>query len=321
MTNRTVILLYLLGFSLVFIIISSALVVNAKSNRSKATNFSAKLDRMHNELTYNFLHTKSFLVQDAGGTSLSRSQGLTSVKLKKSSNKSLYAMVDEILIDPMYMEDVNHEKLSSIKDHLYKHTSAFDWITSRLKERGSESHGILGGINTTTKMLHKNKLVLRMDILESRNYEKDFLLTGEEKYIDKFNQGIDKIRSRVQQTSKSTQKAIALELLRIYQKDFDHLVRISQETGIRTNTGRYAQMVFWEDELFTLIEELRRDSEKLYEDVATYNQRALGFYCTCMIIASFLFSRFIASSLQDRFEIAKRTSNPVKPVHLISKSA
>jgi len=316
MTNRTVVLLYLLGFSLVFIITSSVLVVNAKANRSKATNLSAKLDHMHNELTHNFLHTKSFLVHEGSSAGLAHTKENASLELKKNSNKSLYAMVDEILIDPVYMEDVDHGKLSDIKDQIYKHTSAFDWIASRLIEKGGESSGILGSINSVSKMLRENPLLAEVSILELRNCEKDFLLTGEEKYIAKFKELLAKTRVRIQRAAESTSKTAAIELLAAYQKDFDRLVRIGQETGVRTNSGRYAQMIFWEDKLFAIIDDLRRDSEKLYENVATYNQRALGFYCSFMVIAAFLFSRMIASSLEDRFEVAKRTSNPVEPLHL-----
>lgn len=313
MKNQTIVLLYLLGFALLFISASQFFNTRARSHQTTVVNLSAKLYHIHGEISRNMRHTKNFLINNATNISPLSEEQSGDVELKKRSNRSIFALVDEILMDNELSEEIDQTKLSSLKEELNKHTKAFNRVAARLKEKRTTNSGVIGNVKKASDLLLSNKLIERAEVLDIRNSEKDFLLTHEERHLGLVKQKLSDIRDRLLKNTSGLSRTQAIGLLQNYEKEFDHLVRIGQEVGVGTNSGYHAQMLFWEDKLFSTVDELRYNVDKLSESNTATNEYAVLTLCIALIVSCFILSRLITSNLSTRAEIAQRNCDPVKP--------
>ncbi|GAA0298119.1 methyl-accepting chemotaxis protein [Psychrosphaera haliotis] len=99
-----------------------------------------------------------------------------------------------------------------------------------------ELRGAVHNIETILK--EQNSYMLLVDILQLRRSEKDFMLRFDEKYLGKFNDGIDTLRNNLSSTDidGSTQNKIK-GLLSDYQVKFVNLVNAQKEIGLNSESG------------------------------------------------------------------------------------
>ena len=87
------------------------------------------------------------------------------------------------------------------------------------------------------------------DMLMLRRHEKDFLLRKNDKYVDKFNKRIDKMRANIANLSKKldyapnlqSQLSESLTLLNSYQSKLEQLVELDRQIGFTGKQGLRAQ--------------------------------------------------------------------------------
>ncbi|MUH71146.1 methyl-accepting chemotaxis protein [Psychrosphaera haliotis] len=104
-----------------------------------------------------------------------------------------------------------------------------------------ELRGAVHNIETILK--EQNSYMLLVDMLQLRRAEKDFMLRFDEKYLDKFIDGIDTLRNNLSRTDidGSTQNKIK-GLLSDYQVKFVNLVKAQKQIGLNSESGVRGQL-------------------------------------------------------------------------------
>lgn len=119
------------------------------------------------------------------------------------------------------------ENLSRLSDSLNIY---LDSITHLIHKRGFKDYGIEGEMRLYAHELEKSNCSDISDILMLRRHEKDYIIRNEQKYIDKFNDLINKILAST--TSKNCNKELAL-----YKLSFNKMVEIDRMIGVKNNSA------------------------------------------------------------------------------------
>lgn len=100
--------------------------------------------------------------------------------------------------------------------------------------RGFKDFGAEGRMREFAHELEAKNLVSEVNILQLRRNEKDFLIRGEMKYVDQFNQQIDQLLIQKKNNPQ------AYGALMNYKREFDSMVLLSNRLNIYNGMGLYA---------------------------------------------------------------------------------
>ena len=131
--------------------------------------------------------------------------------------------------------------------HLDKHLSAVSQLNKQLIDsvqalrliylkKGFKNYGTEGLMRTVAHIIEDSLLIERVEILQLRRNEKDFLIRGEEKYALTFNDNITLLLNKYQRDPH------ALNALKEYQAQFNILVAYYQRIGILNSRGLYIKI-------------------------------------------------------------------------------
>ena len=156
-----------------------------------------------------------------------------------------------------------------------------------------ELRGAVHNIETILK--EQNSYMLLVDILQLRRSEKDFMLRFDEKYLGKFNDGIDTLRNNLSSTDidGSTQNKIK-GLLSDYQVKFVNLVNAQKEIGLNSESGVRGELA----EAKTI---LRKTQEVMESNVSEgieakqLQTQIFGFALFVVLVGIIMSSTFVTS--------------------------
>ncbi|MBI1183949.1 GHKL domain-containing protein [bacterium] len=212
--------------------------------------------------------------------------------------KELKEMLQQIKKNP-FTSDAH--QIDSLLQLLELHHNLFVSVEGKLREKGFKDYGLIGEMR---KYIHEleykpDVAISRVDILQLRRHEKDFLLRNSEYYAQSHEILCDRILTQL--GTDSVKNHADLVLLRKYKRKFGRVCSISAELGTYDTQGL----------LLRLQGISRKFFEKIDEDISTttYNYKnksnllQTAFY---LAIAIALIIGLAAS-----FQFARKRSHPI----------
>ncbi|MBC7914198.1 MAG: response regulator, partial [Pyrinomonadaceae bacterium] len=126
-------------------------------------------------------------------------------------------------------------------------------------KKGFKNYGTEGMMRSVAHIIEDSLLIERVEILQLRRSEKDFLIRGEEKYALDFNENITLL------LNKYKGEPHALKALKDYQAQFNILVAYYQRIGILNTKGLYVS-----------IQTIIQKTEQQYVQIKITTQRAIA---------------------------------------------
>ena len=316
MKNKTIVLLYLVFYTVITLIISGSFVAKAKTKRSQSASVSAKMDHLQYELSQNFLHSKAYLIAYSDFTALGAEKMRTHRSAKKESDKSILGMIDGFMLDQELKGKVDLDGLHNLKKQLTKHATAFNLIVLSAGSRGNLAGGKLAELINSANALRNSRELNQEQLLKLFEHERNFLVASDE-------QDIQALEKTLRSMSASIKDEDTKEVLLAYSRSFDDIVRSTQEIGLHTNTGQFTQMNFWQKEMTNNLQEIQSKVETLNEEDAKTTDNLFLIYCLINVPLIYIFSLLITNALRSRFEVQFRSLEPkyVSQLRLTQKSA
>ena len=131
-------------------------------------------------------------------------------------------------------------QLSIPLDRLYKMNLKALETSEKLKKsyfiKGFKDFGVEGKMRTYAHLIEDSTEISKINILQLRRHEKDFLLRGDKLYAKEFNEVIKKLLKSNSQNNKE------YKLLKNYKDSFEQLVSLYEDLGLHNNEGKYKQI-------------------------------------------------------------------------------
>ncbi|MDB2373467.1 HAMP domain-containing methyl-accepting chemotaxis protein [Psychrosphaera haliotis] len=156
-----------------------------------------------------------------------------------------------------------------------------------------ELRGAVHNIETILK--EQNSYLLLVDMLQLRRSEKDFMLRFDEKYLGKFNDGIDTLRNNLSSTDidSSTQNKIK-GFLSDYQVKFVNLVNAQKQIGLNSESGVRGELVEAKNRLRKTQEVMESNISEGIEAKQLQTQ-IFGFALFVVLVGIIMSSTFVTS--------------------------
>lgn len=141
-------------------------------------------------------------------------------------------------------KDLNRESLQQAISTIREHRKSFSQLQNEKQQLGlTPTTGMYGQLRSAVHRVEKRlkteeKIALSASMLMLRRHEKDFMLRGQDKYVDKFQQQIAQFRQELNQENLTTDsKQQILHDITLYQSSFLEFVETARVVGLNQNTG------------------------------------------------------------------------------------
>lgn len=195
-----------------------------------------------------------------------------------------------------------------------------EYLKSLLLKRGHQDYGQVGIMRQYAHELENAELIPINTLLQLRRKEKDFLLRGDQKYVDEFNAISEKLAKdpRLNRPSKT--------LLAEYSQAFNTLVNIDKELGIQSQSGYYPRINDNINDLRFKLAEVITLSRLAIEEKIYLTQNLLYLVVAvgtiALIVFSLIMSRILSkdfSSLSRKMQVLEKNNfadlgNSVEPI-------
>ena len=174
-------------------------------------------------------------------------QHTTEMKATLKELSTLGPIFDRITL-PDYSREQYDSDIATLNQDIVTYEDAFANTVSLIQERGYVDTGLEGEFRTAVRDIEDRiydreglePLVITM--LQIRRHEKDYLLRGEQTYIDQVHQSVDELKGQIAATDQltSTEKTVMGALADRYVVAFDTLVEKDVEIAAATEVFRAA---------------------------------------------------------------------------------
>lgn len=207
--------------------------------------------------------------------------------------------------------DMKQQRLLHLKQIIEEKQVAFFTLLKTLHTMGYKDWGIVGTFRKAIRQLEKQVIAqqqphLTAQILLMRRHEKDYLLRGEAGYAEKLDQAVAVFRQQLQRFE-SSDSAVLLELLALYQNNFKEFTRL-QVHALDPDQGllvKYRQLAQTQEK--HLIETLQASIEHQESDVIKHVFLLAALLIVSLILSQFVFSRLNRNFYQPMLEISRAT--------------
>lgn len=194
------------------------------------------------------------------------------------------------LVTGLNASGLNSEKALTLAKIMKQYHDNFESLVKTQKKIGfNPKDGLYGALrdavhNAEHSIQEQKNYHLLSDMLMLRRHEKDFMLRGQQKYIDKFNKHYTTLEQTLAASSiPPLVKDTISAHMTTYKKDFLALTDGYKEKGLDSNSGIRGQMRDTVHKTETLLKEL---SASVETEIASY----VGFYEKVSWIVSVFFS-------------------------------
>ncbi len=188
-------------------------------------------------------------------------------------------------------------------DKLYvTHEKIFRKIEMLQLKRGFKEFGIVGMMRKKISLLEETGQVSPEQILKIRKYEKDYIIRGEQKYVNKLYEECWNLKSKFENSIKETHLRDSLNYtLYEYQNFFNQLVRINNEIGIKKDEGLISILHKTENKHKLYINKLTRHVRELEKILDKRYKYSYAVFVVILLLISLLVSILLS----------KRITNPI----------
>ncbi|MFZ6011364.1 MAG: GAF domain-containing protein [Bacteroidota bacterium] len=155
----------------------------------------------------------------------------------------------------------HHDSLiSPIRKTLFQTEERISQLKKLLVIRGFKDYGLEGKLRSAIHVVEKSSFSYdKSDMLMLRRHEKDFFLRKDLKYQQEFNSKLQNFVENIESGSGGIERLAILENLQNYQKQFNEIVEIETQIGLKENSGIKGTINHDLSKLKQLILQLRAD--------------------------------------------------------------
>ena len=276
---------------MVIFVIWTQVYLSIDHRRDSLSDKVRKLEVIENRFLDNKSELDAFLLlgyrnpefyEDAGEPHINRFLS-TQLQLQNSLRKLKFEFADENLdieaeIDSIFVLNTNFIR-------------SIEYLKTLMYERGYLQAGLEGDLTSLGLKLEKTRGIPSSQISQLRNFEKEFLRTGQDSTVAKFREITDELLAK---------RNIAVSnknLITEYREAFIEFATLDRKVGINTNSGAYAQVQSEMVELRSfyefMVDEIKLRSEKLYN---TY-RRQLWLVSLVMVVILLVVSVYLSGDL------------------------
>jgi len=245
---------------------------------------------------------KNFLLRDITKPGLFEKGESNYLSIFKNHDAAVQNMVDS-LSKSTYIESLNISKeLVETKARLVEYSTAFYSLAEKVKKRGFKDWGDEGELRNAIHIVEKDNVADQALILDLRKNEKDFFLRKDLQYVEKFDAGIETLKSSIS-TKKNVTITDALKNIDLYREKFHQIVEAEKAIGLNEKEGLLATLQAACDKLDPIAINLGKTTELKIDEVV--NKTIL------MIILAVLAQLGLGITLAIQFskEFTKNTTN------------
>ncbi len=133
-------------------------------------------------------------------------------------------------------------ELATLPDRIKEIDSVFADIIGQVRKRGFKDFSLEGDMRKHAHWLENNSSIEKEIVLSLRRHEKDYIIRNEPGYVDKLNNLVEKLKSRLPYNTWHPKKDSTLIHLHLYQQLFNEIVALDKELGIKDNTALKATL-------------------------------------------------------------------------------
>jgi len=161
--------------------------------------------------------------------------------------------------------------------------------------RGYTDQGIEGRMLKVAKQLEAVEEISEYDLLKIRNYEKDYIIRNELKYVNEHSKFLRKIKLQIKENQllDSARKLVILKLLNNYSDDFDELVNLDRLIGFRDNEGLKLELNMLSDKIATQIDILEMNVNAQTQKRYQYIKIIFSFIALLIFILTLIASLYM----------------------------
>ncbi len=194
--------------------------------------------------------------------------------------------------------DRSELKLLAYTIQLYDHI--FVQMADKIKARGYEQHGLIGEFDKCIDHLLKFDFGTdKVAVLNLQLFVKNYLLTGDEKIIDKISEEIYMFTLALEQHIADDEVGEVSQILFRYETVFKQLVTIDRELGIYTGRGLQSELFACGDQ-FDRVVSLQRINARIDKAYSTILWKLyLGFFLivSAAIITAFTINKRLSKTI------------------------
>jgi putative methionine-R-sulfoxide reductase with GAF domain/CHASE3 domain sensor protein len=214
-------------------------------------------------------------------------------------------------LSDIYSQSAYEADLATLKESVNLYDQNFQKTVQLLKEKGFQDTGLEGQFRTDVHAIEDriygreglDPLVITM--LQIRRHEKDYLLRGDQTYIDQVHQSVADLKQQIASSDKleSTEKTELTRLANQYVVSFDTLVEKDVEVAAATQAFRDAAHTM--EPLTDKIANAGSELSKINVASAQTNSSRTLLISSITLVAALLFALFLSVAL------SRQITNPV----------
>ena len=162
----------------------------------------------------------------------------------RRSKDSVTAKLATIATDPILRHLDRTAFVKSISTDFEEYDRLFIQIAALMKEKGFKDLGIEGKMREAIHFIENSPSGIdKVSLLTLRRHEKDFILRKDFQYVDKFRQEFDKFQKQIANLETGdTEKKADLAALVAYRENFEKLVSVEKQIGLKADEGIRRQL-------------------------------------------------------------------------------
>ncbi|MDX2301675.1 MAG: GAF domain-containing protein [Microscillaceae bacterium] len=170
--------------------------------------------------------------------------------------------LNHVKSNPSLSDDLTINKLSSISQKLTVYQNDFNKLVEVFKERGFKDYGVEGQLRKAIHDVEDTPFDYdKATMLMLRRHEKDFFLRKDLKYLQQFNETIDKFIQTISQKATSSPAAAKtkqkiIKDLEEYKNKFNYIVELEKQIGLDERSGIKGKLFASRTLIIPQIEEL-----------------------------------------------------------------
>lgn len=218
------------------------------------------------------------------------------------------ANIKTYLLDPSLVSTFSSEDFkttfSGLKQNLEKYDFNSRSIIKKIHIRGFKDHGIEGKMRVFAHLLENEASELnRIDVLQLRRHEKDYILRQEDSYLKKHAELVKRIEGKIKQNNniQKERKTGLLNLINNYSIAFRQVASLEKEIGIKSREGikRKIDITIANIELYTkTIHVLTQENqEKKLQFLRLSAFLAWGFFLLVCFLSAIYFSKLASRNV------------------------
>lgn len=248
------------GFALFFIITIYPINHHYLSKKEDILNSVNYLNSYYVDLLHIWQIESDFLTYETRNATFFKTKKSKYLEKLTVRKDSLNKKFDRLITICRQNGFISEENILELQNKLETKNHLFEMMVEAIYKRGFFDYGLEGSLRKNVHVLEEIPQINLIDILSLRRHEKDYMIRNDSAYVIFLNRLVEKIHQDIitKKNLSNETKRLIVQHLNQYQTDFNNLVHLDIQIGIKKQSGYFAQISEENQEIEFLIERLKK---------------------------------------------------------------